>query len=387
MAIPIVTFLIFILSSLTYYSFKETALSVLTNEEVRSNPFLRFFPFAIISFGLFSSTWLIVAVSLPTAQSLSSSFLPFSEPINEFFIVFAFNIFLFGIWASLGYLLPKWLVKNHPQLIMKRFPHVFGNSIGKTSEVELSPAEDNQRETQNIIEFSGKDVGEIATHRTDLTVLQLDATLEEVFSTVQEVEFTRIPVYEEDIDQIAGILHVKDFFHILKSGISPAFFSLKNIIRSAVYVRMNQDMDEVLKDMRGRDYSLAIVLDEFGGTHGLITLEDIIRDITKDLLGDQKTMTSESKDILPLTGNRYLINGSVSLFVLEGTLGVEFPVDTPHQTLGSFLSELIYQQPETQNSVYFKHLLFTIQSAKDSEINSVIATVHDEDTAGHQFIG
>lgn len=76
---------------------------------------------------------------------------------------------------------------------------------------------ENRHVAQNIIEFSGRDVGEIATHRTDLTVLQIDATMEEVFAAVQETEFTRIPVYDEDIDQIAGILHVKDFFRSLKS--------------------------------------------------------------------------------------------------------------------------------------------------------------------------
>ncbi|GGP16728.1 CBS domain-containing protein [Oceanobacillus neutriphilus] len=387
MAIPIVTFLFFILVSLTYYAFKETMLSAPINEEVRSNSFLRFFPFAVIFLGLFSSTWLNVAVSLPIARYFSNSVSLFSQAINEFIIVFGFSMLLFGIWFSLGFLLPKWLAKNYPQLIRNWLSLIFRNSIMETDINLQSLSDKHTGEAQNIIEFSGKDVGEIATHRTEITVLQIDATLEEVFSLVQEVEFTRIPVYEEDIDQIAGILYVKDFFRILKTGVSPAFFSLKNIIRPAVYVRMNQEIDDIFKDMRERDYTIAIVLDEFGGTHGLITLEDIIRDITKDLLEDQKPIAAESKDILPLTGNRYLINGSASLFVLEGTLGIEFPLDTPHQTLDSFLSDLITQQPENQNRIQFKHLLFAIQSAKDGKIESVIVTVHDEDSMEHQFIG
>lgn len=386
-AIPIVTFLFFIFASLTYYAFKEITLSASINEEVRSNAFLRFFPFAVIFIGLFSSAWLTMAASLPTVRYFSNSVSPFSEAINEFIIVFGFSVLLFGIWISSGYLLPKWLAKNHPQLVSKGLSLVFRNSIGKTEIDVQSLSDKHAGEAQNIIEFSGKDVGEIATHRTDLTVLHIDASLEEVFSVVQEIEFTRIPVYEEDIDQIAGILYVKDFFHVLKSGVSPAFFSLRNIICPAVYIRMNQEIDDIFKDMKERDYTIAIVLDEFGGTHGLITLEDIIRDITKDLLEDQKPMAAESKDILPLTGNRYLINGSASLFVLEGTLGIEFPIDTPHQTLDSFLSDLITRQPESQNRVQFKHLLFAIQSAKDGKIESVIVTVHDENTKEQQFIG
>lgn len=387
MAIPIVTFLFFILTSLTYYAFKETMLSAPINEEIHSNSFLRFLPFAVIFLGLFSSAWLTAAVSLPLARYFSNSVLMFSQAINEFIIVFGFSMLLFGIWISLGFSLPKWLTKNYPQLVRKGLSLIFRNFIGK-AEINLpTPSNNSQGEAQNIIEFSGKDVGEIATHRTDLTVLQIDATLEEAFSVVQEIEFTRIPVYEEDIDQIAGILYVKDFFHVLKTGVSPAFFSLKNIIRPARYIRMNQEIDDIFKDMRERDYTIAIVLDEFGGTHGLITLEDIIRDITKDLLEDQKPMPAESKDILPLTGNRYLINGSTSLFILEGTLGIEFPIDTPHQTLDSFLSDLISQQPENQYRVQFKHLLFNIQSVNDGKIESVIVTVHDEDTVEHQFIG
>ncbi|WP_077604338.1 CBS domain-containing protein [Oceanobacillus sojae] len=387
MAIPIVTFLFFILSSLTYYALKETMLSAPINEEVRSKSVLRFLPFAVIFLGLFSSAWLTVAVSLPIARYFSNSVSIFSQAINEFIIVFGFSMLLFGIWISLGFSLPKWLTKNNPQLVRKGLSLIFRNSIGKAAINLQTPSNKNQGEAQNIIEFSGKDVGEIATHRTDLTVLQIDATLEEVFSVVQEVEFTRIPVYEEDIDQIAGILYVKDFFHVLKTGVAPAFFSLKNMIRPAMYVRMNQEIDDIFKDMRERDYTIAIVLDEFGGTHGLITLEDIIRDITKDLLEDQKPMSAESKDILPLTGNRYLINGSTSLFILEGTLGIEFPIDTPHQTLDSFLSDLITKQSDNQNRVQFKHLLFNIQSVKDGKIESVIVTVHDEDTVEHQFIG
>ena len=387
MAIPIVTFLFFILVSLTYYAFKETTLSAPITEEVRSDSILRFLPFAVIFIGLFSSIWLTVAVSLPIARYFSNSVSPFSQAINEFIIVLGFSMLLFGMWVSLGFLLPKWLTKNHPQLVRKGLSLVFRNSIGK-AEINLQTSSNKSPgEAQNIIEFSGKDVGEIATHRTDLTVLQIDATLEEVFSLVQEVEFTRIPVYEEDIDQIAGILYVKDFFRVLKTGVSPAFFSLKNIIRPAVYVRMNQEIDDIFKEMRERNYTIAIVLDEFGGTHGLITLEDIIRDITKDLLEDQKPIAVESKDILPLTGSRYLINGSTSLFDLEGTLGIEFPIDTPHQTLDSFLSDLTASQPENQNKIHFKHLLFNIQSVKNGKIESVIVTVHDEDTIEHQFIG
>ncbi|WP_193065296.1 CBS domain-containing protein [Oceanobacillus oncorhynchi] len=386
MAIPIVTFLVFILASLMYYAIKETMLSQSTAAEVRSHSFLRFLRFAVIFIGLFSSVWLTAAVTLPLGQALFHSVLPFSQNLNEFMILFGSSLLLFGLWVSLGHLLPKWLANHHSQFIAqglsRLIPHTFTNKMS-----EEATWSDNHQEAQNIIEFSGKDVGEIATHRTDLTVLQIDATMEEVFAAVQETEFTRIPVYDEDIDEIAGILHVKDFFRSLKSGGSSAFFSLHHIIRPAVYVRMNQEIEDVFKDMRERDYSIAIVLDEFGGTFGLITLEDIIRDITKDLLGEQKPMTTESKDILPLSGNRYLINGSVSLFILEGTLGITFPIDTPHQTLDSFLSELMKQQPDNPNTIHYKHLLFTVHSAKDNPIESVVVTVYDEDLMGQQFTG
>lgn len=385
MAIPIVTFLVFILVSLMYYAIKETLLAQSTIGEVRSS-FLRFLRFAVLFIGLLSSVWLTVAVTLPLGQILLHSVLPFSQSLNEFIILFGSSLLLFGMWISLGYLLPKWLVKQRPRLMVQGLFRLMPHAFMKKMNDETIQSE-NHHEAQNIIEFSGKDVGEIATHRTDLTVLQIDAAMEDVFSIIQETEFTRIPVYNEDIDQIAGILHVKDFFQSLKSGVSPAFFSLHHIIRPAAYVRMNQEMDDVFKDMRERDYSIAIVLDEFGGTFGLITLEDIIRDITKDLLGEQKPLTTESKDILPLSGNRYLINGSANLFMLEGTLGVAFPIDTPHQTLDSFLSELMNQQPDNPNTIYYKHLLFTVHSIKNNHIESVIVTVHDEDLMDRQFTG
>ncbi|WP_080875286.1 CBS domain-containing protein [Oceanobacillus timonensis] len=385
MGIPVVTFLFFILASLMYYAVKETRLSQSDREEVRFHS--RFLSFILLFIGLFSSAWLTVTVTAPLGRNFSDAVFSFSHTMHTFIPVFISSFFLFGIWISAGYLLPKWLAKKYPHFIMKRFPRLFPDSFSKTNINERQPS-DEQQESQNIIEFSGNDVGEIATHRTDLTVLQIDATLEEVFSVIQKTDFTRIPVYEEDIDQIAGILHVKDFFHHLKSNTSPAFFSLHHLIRPAAYVRMNQEMDAVFKDMREKDYSIAIVLDEFGGTQGLITLEDIIRDITKDLLGDHHPITMETKDIFPLSGNRYLVNGATDLFILEGSLGVTFPIDTPHQTLRHFLTELIdWQSANQKNTVYYKHLKFTVHSVKDNQIESVIITVLDQDIMHHQFIG
>ncbi|GIO25038.1 transporter associated domain-containing protein [Oceanobacillus sp. J11TS1] len=386
MAIPIVTFLIFIIGSFTYYALKETTLSTSINEDARLYAVLRFLPYGIIFISLFSSAWLGIAIAMPIAQYLSKFVLPFSQVINQFIAVFSLSILLFGVWLCMGYLLPKWLAKKHPQLIIKGLSLLSLTSVDKDIQDLKSLPKKQQEETPNIIEFSGKDVGEIATHRTDLAVLQMDASLDDVFSMIEEVEFTRIPVYDQDIDQIVGILYVKDFFSLLKSGVSPAFFSLKYLIRNAHFVRMNQEIDDVFKDMKKKDYTIAIVLDEFGGTHGLITLEDIIRDITKDLLGEQKSIAPESKEIVHLTDNRYLIAGSTSLFVLEGTLGVEFPIDTD-QTLANFLSELMTHLPEKQHTIKYKHLQFTIQSVKDNQIESVIVTVHDEDIMEHQFIG
>ncbi|MFD1066907.1 CBS domain-containing protein [Oceanobacillus locisalsi] len=384
MGIPVVTFLFFILVSLMFYAVKKTTLAQSYREESRFHSL----SFILLFIGLFSSSWLMVAVTIPLARHLFDSVFPFSQPVDTLITVLLSSLLLFGVWISLGYLLPKQLAAKHPHFIMKRFPRFFPDAFSKTDTPEEIQSEGYQRESQNIIEFSGNDVGEIATHRTDLTVLQIDASLEDVFSVLQETEFTRIPVFNEDIDEIAGILHVKDFFHSLKSDASPAFFSLHHLIRPAVYVQMNQEMDAVFKDMQERDYSIAIVLDEFGGTQGLVTLEDIIRDITKDLLGDYSPVTSETKDIAPLSSNRYLVNGATNLFILEGFLGVIFPMDTPHQTLRHFLADLIERQPENQkNTAYYKHLSFTVRSLKDNQIESVIITVLDEDVKHHQFIG
>lgn len=390
MTIPIVTFFVFILTSFSYHALKASLPASLL-EEAKPFPSIRLLPYAAAFLGLLSSIWLALVLAAPIAQHLSFIRTSFSFLTLELIAAFLLSIGLFGVGYSAGYFLPNRIGNNYPKATLHRFAFLLPESIKEAAHAfaddqGASGFQEKQNEIQNIIEFSGKDVGEIATHRIDLAVLHIDATIEDTFQLIQKVDFTRIPVYEEDIDQIAGMLHVKDFFSLLKSNPSPAFFSLRNLIREPNYVRMNQEIDFIFRDMQKNDYSIAIVLDEFGGTHGLITLEDIIREITRDLLGDQKYSKVEPRGISQLNGNRYLIDGETSLFELEGVLGIQFPTDTYH-TLDSFLRAYLPENPEQSESIVYQHLLFRIQLINNHKIESAIVTVYEKNLVEHQFIG
>ncbi len=232
----------------------------------------------------------------------------------------------------------------------------------------------------NIFEFNNKTAEDIMTHRTEIVGLPITASLSEVLRIVEEERYTRIPVYDQVIDDIVGILHVKDLIHLIDNSKAVKDFNLSDIIRKPFFVSIHKKIDEVFIDLQSTRTHFAIVVDEYGGTGGILTLEDLLEEIVGNILDEDDEIELEIKKI---DENTYEVNGLVELDKLEIPLDVELPIDE-FDTLSGFLIGLLGRIPVKGDTVEinYKHLRMEIVEVTEKRIEKVI--IHIENRAGNE---
>lgn len=221
----------------------------------------------------------------------------------------------------------------------------------------------------NIFEFDNKEVAEIMVHRTDIVGLNVKASLEEIMSLVLMEKYTRIPVYDEDIDNIIGILHVKDLLGYVGSC-DYGSFSLEGIIRKPYYVPHSKKTDELFRELQKNKTHMAVVIDEYGGTAGIVTIEDLIEEIVGNIFDEYDD--EEEKDIQKIDENTFIISGSANLDNVNDYLDVELPTDEFNTLSGFLMSQLGRVPGENENPVIeYNGLVFKIESVGDKRISKV----------------
>ncbi len=230
----------------------------------------------------------------------------------------------------------------------------------------------------NIFDFDDKNVSEIATHRKDIVAIPLDITVDELVKVVSNEKFSRIPVYEEDIDNIVGILHVKDFMnHLLTQGKDN--FDIKKLIMEPYFVPATKKTDALFSEMKSNKVHMAVVADEYGGTAGIVTMEDLIEEVMGDIQDEYDE--EEEPEITEVTENIALMEGSADLEDVAKTLDIEMPVDE-YDTLGGFLIAQLDRVPEDGEKdiiIEYKNCIFRIDKVEDKRIVSVMVTKNQPD--------
>jgi putative hemolysin len=229
------------------------------------------------------------------------------------------------------------------------------------------------RMIQNVFEFNDKSVMDIFTHRVDIVAIPMEATLEETLAIVNENQYTRYPVYEEDIDHIVGILHVKDLLLHLNWGTKP--FNLREILRKPTFVIDSLTIDILFQTMKKSNVHMAIVIDEYGGTEGLVTIEDVIEEIVGEIHSETHEEEKEIKKIAP---NQYLIKGITHLYKIEDELGIHLPSED-FDTLNGFLLEQLRRYPKQNKVIEYENLRFQILEFEQNRIEMVILTILEKD--------
>ncbi len=229
---------------------------------------------------------------------------------------------------------------------------------------EKGTIEEEEREMiNNVFEFNDTIASEIMTHRTDIFAVDVTADIVEELNELDEYKYSRIPVYEETIDNIIGVLYVKD---LLKAFAAKKQVKIKSLIREAYFVPESKPINEIFKDLQMNQKHMAIVIDEYGGTAGLITMEDILEELVGNIFDEYD---EERKDYEKIDDNTYLINGSVSLHELGKILDVEIP-EGDYETLSGYLLELLGKLPEDENDTVIetKDVTYKIEEYEDKRI-------------------
>lgn len=228
----------------------------------------------------------------------------------------------------------------------------------------------------NIFEFNDTTVMNIMTHRTDMTVLSVDDGFSDVLNEINETRFTRYPVFEEEVDTIVGILHVKDLFGYIGQE-KP--FDLREIIRKPHFVMDMQTIDVVFSNLQQGNTHLAIVTDEFGGTQGLITIEDVLEEIVGEITSESTESDYDRDEVQKLSSDHFVASGSARLRDVEEILGIPLPSDTFETVRGFLIDEIGYIPTEEEYPVVrYKELTFEIKEIKDNRINRVDITKNSD---------
>ncbi len=221
----------------------------------------------------------------------------------------------------------------------------------------------------NVFEFDDKRVSEIMTPRTDIIGIRADSQLKYVIGVMDKEKYTRIPVYKENIDNVVGILHVKDLIQFFQSNEKE--FNLAEIIRSPYFIPESKKIDELFAELKKYKVHLAVVIDEYGGTAGIVTMEDLVEEIVGNIFDEYDI---EEKDIEYIDNNTFIFDGSISLDKAKETLNEDFPVDD-FDTLGGFIIDLLGRIPEQEETpvVETENIIFKVVKMEGKRIEKIKA--------------
>jgi CBS domain containing-hemolysin-like protein len=246
---------------------------------------------------------------------------------------------------------------------------------GKDKEIDkktYNSLEDEQKEMiQGIVELSDTTVKEVMVPRIDTVFISAGSSRDELFARIIESGHSRFPVYEETIDNVIGILYVKD---ILKSLVKDNIldgkndaFDIKTIIHKPFFVPEAKRIDDLLAELRRRKVHIAIVVDEYGGVSGIVCMENILEEIIGDI---QDEFDNEKEDILELGGGAWLCDGRVNLEDLAERIGITLPVED-FDTLGGFVFDIFGKIPVKYEKQVWDGHDFIIQDIDCHKINTV----------------
>lgn len=229
--------------------------------------------------------------------------------------------------------------------------------------------EDEKELIDNVFEFNDITASEIMTHRTDIFAVDINISSEELMQelTKEEYRYSRIPVYEETIDEIKGILYIKD---VLKN-INKKTFRVKNIIKEAYFVSQNKLINELFKELQKNKKQMAVVVDEYGGTAGIITMEDILEELVGDIYDEYDKFEEEYKKI---DNNTYILSGSMTIYDVNKLLNAKIP-EGDYDTISGFLQDKLGRIPAEKEKpvIETKEITYKIEEYEDKRILKVKA--------------
>lgn len=234
--------------------------------------------------------------------------------------------------------------------------------------------EEEKELINNVFEFNDITASEIMKHRKDIFAVDINISNDELMEELskEEYRYSRIPVYDETIDEIKGILYIKD---VLKN-IGKKNFKVKNVVKDAYFVSQTRLINEVFKELQKNKMQIAIIIDEYGGTAGLITMEDILEELVGDIYDEYD---KEEKEFEKIDENTYIIVGSMPIYDVNKLLNANIP-EGDYDTLSGFLQEKLGRIPEEEEKpiIETNEVTYKIEKYEDKRILKVKACKNNE---------
>ena len=231
----------------------------------------------------------------------------------------------------------------------------------------------------NVFEFNDIIVSEIMTPRTDMFAIDINDKIENILEEIDEFKYSRIPVYEENVDDIKGILFVKDILKPLKDNEE---IEIDKIIREPYFIPESKDIDELFKEMQQNKVQMAIVIDEYGGTAGLITMEDIIEELVGNIFDEYD---DEEIDVKKIDENTYIVSGLLTSYELKKVFDIEIP-DGDYETLSGYLLDRLGRIPDENEHpvIEDEKLTYKVEEMEDKRIKYVKICRNMNELSNHQ---
>jgi putative hemolysin len=232
---------------------------------------------------------------------------------------------------------------------------------------ESGNIEDTEREMiDNVFEFNDKEVSEIMTHRKKITAIPDDATYKEAVKVASEERYSRIPVYNGTIDDIVGILHIKDLL-----GVSEETYDLSELMRDPLIVHESRKISSLFSEMKKGGLQMAVIVDEYGGTMGICTIEDMLEELVGSITDEFDD--EERQNLIQLSNGDLIVAGDTTLSDLEGLLDIEFE-DDEYDTIAGLVIQNLDRVPEEREKpiVTYKNLSIKVLHVEDRWISKVL---------------
>ena len=232
--------------------------------------------------------------------------------------------------------------------------------------------EDQKDMIRGVVELSSTTVKEVMVPRTDTTFISADDSKEEILSRISESEHSRFPVYKDTVDKVIGILHVKD---VLSAVVKEKPFDINSLVRKPIFVPVSKHINDLLRELKRKKTHIAVVVDEYGGVSGIVSMEDIIEEIIGDI---QDEFDHETDDVVDLGQGIWLCDARVNLEFLAEETNLELPVND-FDTLGGFVFDLLGKIPVKNEKIVYKDYDFIIQEMDGHKINSIKIVTHKKE--------
>lgn len=302
------------------------------------------------------------SLAISNAETIAKKIARPVEIISSF--LFPLILFFKIIIKALYYFFGKKRIKEKKEITEEDLIALI--NVGKDEGVI---EEEEKKMIRNIFEFGDTMVKEVMVPRVDMACIPSEAKLNSILRLIKKMGHSRIPVYKENVDNIIGILYTKDLLIVYEQWYkSKEKFDLKKIIRRAYFVPENKKIDDLLDIFQRDKIQIAIAIDEYGGTAGLVTMEDVVEEIVGEIIDEYD---KETKLYEIIDNNTVIADGIISIDKINELLNIEIP-ENDFETLGGFIYDLMGRVPIKNEIIEYKNIQITIEQIVKNRIIRVI---------------